>query len=62
MTVVKCAHPACTCTVRDENEFCSQYCKDAGENEVEISCDCGHPGCSIDEAVPGRRTPTRTAV
>jgi plasmid maintenance system killer protein len=21
--------------------------QDAGKNEVEISCDCGHPGCSL---------------
>ncbi len=44
----KCAHPACSCTVEHNEKYCSQRCKDAGD-EVEISCDCGHPGCSIAE-------------
>jgi hypothetical protein len=46
---VKCAHPACRCMVPKDHEYCSQYCKDAGSTEVEISCDCQHPGCSITE-------------
>ncbi len=41
----KCAHPACRCTVTD-NKYCSQRCEDA-KGEVEISCDCAHPGCSL---------------
>jgi len=43
----KCAHPACQCTVSDDDEYCSQQCEDAGD-EVEISCDCGHPGCALE--------------
>ena len=46
--VTKCAHPACNCRVGDGKTFCSHYCADAGE-EVEIACDCGHPGCEISE-------------
>jgi hypothetical protein len=42
----KCAHPACNCMVGDD-EYCSQYCKDAGDDEVEIACDCGHASCEI---------------
>jgi metallothionein len=42
----KCAHPACRCTVADDERYCSQRCQDAG-GEIEISCDCAHPGCSL---------------
>jgi metallothionein len=42
----KCAHPACSCIVADDKKYCSNYCEDAS-SEVEISCDCGHPGCAL---------------
>jgi hypothetical protein len=42
----KCSHPACKCTVTSDKKYCSQRCTDA-KSEVEISCDCGHPGCSL---------------
>jgi PAS domain-containing protein len=32
---------------KDGPQYCSQYCKDAG-NTMEISCNCGHAGCSND--------------
>jgi hypothetical protein len=41
----KCAHPACTCQAAEGSKFCSTYCEDAGDDEVEISCDCGHEVC-----------------
>jgi hypothetical protein len=44
----KCAHPACTCLVDGDKKYCSQRCEDGGD-QVEISCDCGHPGCSLSE-------------
>ncbi len=43
----KCAHPACQCMAPEKETYCSSYCKDAGKDDVEISCDCGHPGCSL---------------
>ena len=43
----KCAHPACECNAAPNSKYCSQYCEDAGKDDVEISCDCGHPGCGI---------------
>ena len=43
----RCEHPACQCVVPDGKKYCSQRCEDAGGSEVEISCDCGHPGCSL---------------
>jgi hypothetical protein len=42
----KCAHPACRCVVPKDKKYCSQRCEDA-KKEVEISCDCGHDGCSL---------------
>jgi hypothetical protein len=45
-----CAHPACRCPVPEGKKYCSQYCEDAGD-EMEISCDCEHPGCALAEAV-----------
>ena len=41
----KCEHPACNCTVTDGDKYCSQYCHDA-RNTLELSCNCGHPGCA----------------
>ncbi len=43
----KCAHPACICTPAKDSKYCSTYCEDAGTDDVEISCDCGHTGCSL---------------
>jgi hypothetical protein len=48
----KCAHPACTCPVEKGQKYCSQYCQDAG-GTMEISCNCGHAGCSMAESAPG---------
>lgn len=45
----KCAHPACRCSVAENKKYCSQRCEDAGGAEVEISCDCAHPGCSLSD-------------
>lgn len=47
----KCAHPACSCPVGNDQKYCSQYCKDAGST-MEISCNCGHAGCSVSEGAP----------
>jgi hypothetical protein len=46
----KCAHPACNCPAAEGSKYCSQYCKDAG-TKTEISCNCGHAGCSMTEHV-----------
>ncbi len=43
----KCAHPPCKCMVAHDKKYCSNRCEDAGGDEVEISCDCGHPGCAL---------------
>jgi hypothetical protein len=42
----KCAHEPCECTVAEGEKYCSDWCKDAGSEEVEIACECGHPPCS----------------
>ena len=40
----KCAHPNCSCTVRDGEEYCSPQCE-AMEKAPGLDCKCGHPGC-----------------
>jgi hypothetical protein len=40
----KCAHPSCSCTVTEVDEYCSEYCRDAGDL-TEIGCGCEHPAC-----------------
>lgn len=42
----KCAHRPCVCVPPTGDKYCSQFCEDAGGEEVEIACDCGHPACS----------------
>lgn len=41
----QCAHEPCQCTVAPHEKFCSDYCKAAGREEVEIACDCEHEAC-----------------
>lgn len=43
----KCAHPSCNCPPGKDSKYCSQYCKDAA-GTMEISCNCRHPGCSLE--------------
>jgi hypothetical protein len=45
----KCAHPSCSCRRTADSKYCSQYCADA-KGTMELSCNCGHPGCAISEA------------
>ena len=42
----KCAHDGCICMVSGDSDYCSDHCSDADDQDlVEISCQCGHPGC-----------------
>jgi predicted nucleic acid-binding Zn ribbon protein len=42
----KCAHQLCNCSVRADDKYCSDHCRDAVDQDiVEIRCDCGHTGC-----------------
>ncbi len=42
----KCAHDMCSCMVSGDDDYCSEHCEDAEDQDMdEISCDCGHPGC-----------------
>jgi hypothetical protein len=47
----QCAHPACSCEVPADGEYCSQYCADAADT-LEIACNCGHTDCAT--AMSGR--------
>jgi hypothetical protein len=46
MASSKCAHPACQCTVANDEfgAYCSAHCQDAGEL-TELRCECGHSAC-----------------
>lgn len=48
----KCAHPACNCRATSDSKYCSTYCEDARDT-VELSCNCGHPGCADTLAARG---------
>ena len=52
----KCDHPACTCIVSEDTDYCSQYCEDAGDI-TELSCNCAHAGCAVEESQPATLTP-----
>lgn len=42
----KCKHEACVCTVGEDEEYCGEYCTEAGHQDMtQISCDCGHSCC-----------------
>ena len=47
-TIKKCEHPACNCMAKADDSYCSNYCRDA-KGTMEISCNCGHAGCSLAE-------------
>jgi hypothetical protein len=52
MTENKCAHPACNCEAREGEDYCSNYCQDAG-SLTELACNCPHPGCREEMAKAG---------
>jgi len=41
----KCAHIHCLCDVPRGIEYCSDSCRDAGSDDVEIACQCDHTAC-----------------
>jgi hypothetical protein len=43
----KCAHMPCLCDVARGQEYCSEACRDAGSEDVEIACQCGHASCPL---------------
>ena len=43
----KCKHIPCLCEVPAGEDYCGQRCKNAGNEEVEIACDCDHPACPL---------------
>lgn len=42
-----CAHIPCSCLVDPGEKYCSDSCREAGSDETEIACECGHATCSI---------------
>jgi hypothetical protein len=48
MAQTKCAHPQCSCKVKNGSAFgkyCSEHCMLAGDEVTEVFCECHHPGC-----------------
>jgi hypothetical protein len=43
----KCAHIPCLCDVPRGVEYCSDSCRDAGSDDVEIACQCDHTACPL---------------
>jgi hypothetical protein len=43
----KCAHIPCLCEAGDGEKYCSEACRDAGSEDVEIACQCDHPECPL---------------
>lgn len=43
----KCANPACSCAADSGSDYCSAHCEGTA-NQVEVVCECGHPGCKGD--------------
>jgi hypothetical protein len=41
----QCAHEPCQCKVPENEKYCSDYCRAAGSEEMEIACDCEHEPC-----------------
>ena len=44
----KCANPACTCTTREKEEYCSRHCETVKKDTVEVICRCGPSSCGRD--------------
>ena len=43
----KCAHIPCLCDASPGQQYCSEACRDAGSEEVEVACQCGHSTCPL---------------
>src|SRR5947209_4869025 len=45
----KCAHPGCSCTVSEGEQYCSDYCVESARadsaKDIE-GCECGHAECT----------------
>lgn len=41
----KCLHPVCQCILSEDEEYCSEDCENAGEDEP--ICECEHAECHL---------------
>ena len=46
-TTTKCAHIPCVCKVAAGQKYCSEACRNAGSEDVEIACQCDHAACPL---------------
>lgn len=43
---ITCQHQPCQCEVTEQGAFCSDYCKEAWDDNLsDPVCKCGHDGC-----------------
>ena len=48
---IECSNAACNCTITaviETEGFCSDYCRNADEEEEVDFCACGHPPCDAE--------------
>jgi hypothetical protein len=60
--IAKCAHIPCNCDAAPGQQYCGDACRDAGNEEVEIACQCGHAPCPLTEqagALPAEQSSNR---
>jgi hypothetical protein len=43
----KCAHPSCICQVTQDQEFCSDHCREEAGSGGD-RCSCGHAQCATE--------------
>jgi hypothetical protein len=44
---ITCAHIPCLCEVAPSQKYCSETCRDAGSEDVEVACQCDHASCPL---------------
>jgi hypothetical protein len=48
---MRCGHETCRCEITDDEDFCSDHCRDQAATAGGITdhdshtCECGHPAC-----------------
>jgi hypothetical protein len=47
-----CAHAGCGCKVSEPQQYCSDHCRQQGEQAAaDGGCRCGHSDCIVQEAL-----------
>jgi hypothetical protein len=46
-TAKRCAHMPCLCEAPPGEEYCGNMCREAGNDNVAIACQCAHRTCPL---------------